>query len=70
MFTVTGRDRRIGKELRGGTLSWIDTDEGRYLAVSRPPADDGQVRSTFSPADHVRLVHQLGEMIESVAPRR
>lgn len=70
MFTVSGRDRRIGKELRGGTLSWIDTDEGRYLAVSRPPGDDGQVRSTFSPADHVRLVHQLGEMIESVAPRR
>jgi hypothetical protein len=70
MFTVTGRDRRIGKELRGGTLTWIDTDEGRYLAMSRPPGEDGQVRSTFSPADQARLAHQLGEMIESVAPRR
>jgi hypothetical protein len=70
MFTVSGRDRRIGKELRGGTLTWIDTDEGRYLAVSRPPGEDGQVRSTFSPADQARLVHQLGELIESVAPRR
>jgi hypothetical protein len=70
MFSVTGRDRRIGKELRGGTLTWIDTDDGRYLAMSRPPGEDGQIRSTFSPADPARLAHQLGEMIESVAPRR
>lgn len=70
MFTVSGRDRRTGKQLHGGTLTWIDTDEGRYLALARPPGEDGQVRSTFSPADSARLAHQLGEMIESVAPRR
>jgi hypothetical protein len=69
MFTVSGRDRRIGKERQGGHVSWIDTDAGRYLAVVRPPGDDGQVRSTFSPADANRMAHQLGELIASVAPR-
>lgn len=69
-FTVSGRDRRLGKELQGGQVTWIDTDAGRYLMVSRPPGEDGQVRSTFSPADAPRMAHQLGELIESVAPRR
>jgi hypothetical protein len=69
LFSVSGRDRRTGRERQGGHLTWIDTEDGRYLALARPPGDDGQVRSTFSPADHVRLTHQLGELIESVAPR-
>lgn len=69
-FTVSGRDRRMGRELRGGNLTWIDTDAGRYLTLARPPGEDGQVRCTFSPADSARLAHSLGEMIESVAPRR
>lgn len=69
-FAVSGRDRRTGKELRGGSLTWIDTDAGRYLTLSRPAGEDGQVRSTFSPADSTRLAQQLGEMIESVAPAR
>jgi hypothetical protein len=69
-FAVSGRDRRTGKELRGGNLTWIDTDAGRYLTLSRPVGGDGQVRSTFSPADQARLVLTLGEMIESVAPGR
>ena len=67
-FSVSGRDRRTGKELRGGNLTWIDTDAGRYLTLSRPAGEDGQVRSTFSPADSSRLALTLGEMIESVAP--
>jgi hypothetical protein len=69
-FTVSGRDRRMGRELRGGNLTWIDTDAGRYLTLARPPGEDGQVRCTFSPADSARLAQALGEMIESVAPRR
>jgi ESX secretion-associated protein EspG len=69
-FAVSGRDRRTGKELHGGSLTWIDTDAGRYLTLSRPVGEDGQVRSTFSPADSTRLTQQLGEMIESVAPAR
>lgn len=65
-FTVSGRDRNTGREVRGGGLTWMDTDAGRYLTLSRPPGEDGQVRSTFSPADSARLTHQLGEMIEQV----
>jgi hypothetical protein len=69
-FSVSGRDRRTGKELRAGNLTWLDTDAGRYLTLARPVRSDGQVRTTFSPADSTRLVLTLGEMIESVAPAR
>ena len=68
-FAVSGRDRH-GRELRAGGVTWMDTDAGRYLSLSRPPGEDGSISSTFSPADSGRLVHALGEMIESVAPRR
>lgn len=70
LFAVSGRDRRTGLERKGGHVTWIDTDAGRYLAVVRPPGEDGQVRSTFSPADAGRLTQQLGELIEAAAPRR
>jgi hypothetical protein len=69
LFTVSGRDRRTGRERTGGHLTWIDTEEGRYLMVSRAPGDDGQVRSTFSPADQFRITQRLAELIEGVAPR-
>lgn len=69
-FTVSGKDRRTGLERQGGQVMWIDTDAGRYLSVNRPPGEDGQVRGTFSPADSARLAQQLGQLIESVAPRR
>jgi ESX secretion-associated protein EspG len=69
-FTVSGRDKWSNRETKGGGLTWLDTDVGRYLTVTRPPGDDGQVRSTFSPADTARMTRQLGELIESVAPRR
>jgi hypothetical protein len=68
-FAVSGRDRN-GHEVRAGGLTWLDTDAGRYLSLSRPPDEDGAVTSTFSPADSTRLTHSLGEMIESVAPGR
>lgn len=68
-FAVSGRDRH-GREVQAGGLMWLDTDAGRYLSLSRPPDEDGAVTSTFSPADPARLTHSLGEMIESVAPRR
>ncbi|MBC6446662.1 ESX secretion-associated protein EspG [Actinokineospora xionganensis] len=67
MFTVTTRGRR-GRQADAGTVSWIDTDAGRYLSLSRP-SPDGSIRATYSPADSVRLTQQLGELIESVAPR-
>lgn len=68
-FAVTGRDK-FGREVRAGGLNWLDTDQGRYLSLSRPPDETGAINCTFSPADSNRLTQQLGEMIESVAPRR
>jgi ESX secretion-associated protein EspG len=70
LFSVSGMDRRTGLERKGGHVTWIDTDTGRYLAVVRPPRADGQVRSTFSPADAGRLTQQLAELIEDAAPKR
>lgn len=68
-FAVSGRGRH-GREIRAGGLNWLDTDQGRYLTLSRPPDETGAVDCTFSPADSARLTHQLGQMIESVAPDR
>jgi len=67
-FSVSGRDRH-GKEIRAGGVGWFDTDAGRYLSLTRPPGDDGQIHGTFSPADSGRLTQQLGQLIQSVAPR-
>jgi ESX secretion-associated protein EspG len=65
-FAVTGRDR-YGKEIRAGELGWYDTDAGRYLNLSQPPGDDGQIHNSFAPADSTRLTRQLNHLIESVA---
>jgi ESX secretion-associated protein EspG len=68
-FAVSARDRH-GREVRAGGLTWLDTDAGRYLTLSRPEDAEGAVTGTIFPADTARLTQQLGEMIESVAPER
>jgi len=68
-FAVSGRDR-AGREVRAGGLTWLDTDAGRYLTLTRAQSEEDEVSCTLTPADSARLTHQLGEMIESVAPRR
>lgn len=67
-FVVSGRDQR-GREMRVGELGWLDTDAGRYLNLSRPPGDDGQIHGTVSPADAARLTQHLGHLIETAARR-
>jgi len=67
-FAVLGKDR-YNREFRTGEVGWFDTDAGRYLNLSRPPGDDGQVHGTFSPADPPRLTRALSELIEAAAPR-
>ena len=67
-FTVSGRDR-AGREIRGGDIGWFDTDAGRYLSLTQPTTDDGQIHGTFSPADAPRLIQQLGQLIAAVSPR-
>lgn len=67
-FSVSGRDR-VGREIRAGEIGWFDTDAGRYLNLSRPPGEDGQVHGTISPADAGRLTQQLGQLVESALRR-
>lgn len=67
-FSVSGKDRN-GKESDAGTVGWFDTDAGRYLNLTRPAGEDGQIHGTFSPADMGRLTQQLGQLIQAAAPR-
>lgn len=67
-FSVSGRDRH-GKEIQAGSIGWFDTDAGRYLSLTRPVGEDGQVHGTFSPADPARLTQQLGQLIQAAVPR-
>jgi len=60
-FVVSAVDRD-GRESRAPGLSWLDTEEGRYMAQADPEQGGG----TFAPADTVRLVQQLESLIESV----
>ena len=61
---VSGRDRHR-TEIQAPGLNWIDTDAGRYLA--RADTGNGPTSSTFFPADHARLTHQLSDLIATVA---
>lgn len=65
---VSGRDRR-GTEVQAPSLNWIDTDAGRYLARADHHGD-GPTGSTFFPADHARLTHQVNELLATVGSAR
>jgi hypothetical protein len=43
------------------TLAWLDTDAGRYLALTRPGPDAAGI--TYSPADGTRLTQQLADLL-------
>jgi hypothetical protein len=60
-FVVSAMDRD-GRETRAPGLSWLDTEEGRYMAQAHPDMDGG----TFAPADTVRLVQQLDDLIAAL----
>ncbi|ALG14162.1 ESX secretion-associated protein EspG [Kibdelosporangium phytohabitans] len=60
-FVVSAMDRS-GRETRAPGLSWLDTEDGRYMAQAHP--DDGG--GTFAPADTVRLVQQLEDLMSSL----
>ncbi|RSM84266.1 ESX secretion-associated protein EspG [Kibdelosporangium aridum] len=60
-FVVSLMDRD-GRETRAPGLSWLDTEDGRYMAQAHP--DDGG--GTFAPADTIRLVQQLENLMESL----
>jgi ESX secretion-associated protein EspG len=59
-FTVLGHNRSMAPQ-----LVWFDTDNGRYLAYSRP-GPDGRPWTTCTPADPARIGHQLVALINTV----
>ncbi|MCE7005420.1 ESX secretion-associated protein EspG [Kibdelosporangium philippinense] len=61
-FVVSVMDRD-GRESKAPGLSWLDTEDGRYMAQAHP--DDGG--GTFAPADTIRLVQQLEDLMASLA---
>jgi hypothetical protein len=61
-FVVSAMDN-AGHETRAPGLSWLDTEEGRYMAQAHPEQGGG----TFAPADTIRLVQQLEDLIATVA---
>jgi hypothetical protein len=61
-FTVTARGRH-GREGEPLTLSWLDTDAGRY-AVIPSTGPDGRLHVTYTPADLARLHQGLTRLVE------
>jgi hypothetical protein len=57
-FVVSAMDSN-GRETRAPGLSWLDTEEGRYMAQAHPDEGGG----TFAPADTIRLVQQLEDLM-------
>jgi hypothetical protein len=62
--TVTGRSRN-GRESDPATMSWLDTDAGRY-AVLPTVGPDGRLHVTYSPADQARLDQSLSRLVEQM----
>lgn len=54
---LIGTPTRAGRPGPSDTLSWIDTDAGRY-AVTTTIGSDGRLHVTYLPADNARI-HQL-----------
>jgi ESX secretion-associated protein EspG len=61
---VFTRDAR-GQDGEPVTVSWLDTDAGRYLALpERGP--DGRLHVSYAPADHARLAQTLERLVSRV----
>lgn len=63
-LTVTGRNRN-GRETEPTTMSWLDTDAGRY-AVLPSIGPDGRTHVTYTPADLARLDQALSRLVADV----
>lgn len=61
-LTVTTRNRN-GRESEPMTMSWLDTDAGRY-AVLPSIGPDGRTHVTYTPADLARLDQALSRLVD------
>jgi hypothetical protein len=64
-LTVTARSRngRLGEPM---TMSWLDTDAGRY-AVLPTTAADGRLHVTYTPADLPRMSQSLSRLVDQLS---
>jgi hypothetical protein len=60
--TVTARNRN-GREGEPLTMSWLDTDAGRY-GVLPSTGPDGRLHVTYTPADLARLDQSLSRLVQ------
>ncbi|SDD88194.1 ESX secretion-associated protein EspG [Actinokineospora iranica] len=63
-YFVVNRGRR-----RTQGLTWVDTDAGRYLGLSRTD-QRGDTNVTYFPADSERVARKLGELVDELAQAR
>jgi hypothetical protein len=61
-LTVTTRNRN-GRESEPTTMTWLDTDAGRY-AVLPTIGPDGRTHITYTPADQARLDQALSYLVD------
>jgi hypothetical protein len=61
-FAVTARGRN-GREGEPLTMSWLDTDGGRY-AVLPSTGPDGRLHVTYTPAELARLDQSLSRLVQ------
>lgn len=59
---LIGTPARAGWPGASETLSWIDTDAGRY-AVTSTPGPDGRPHVTYLPADLARIEHHIHRLV-------
>lgn len=60
--TVTARSRN-GRESDPATMSWLDTDAGRYVVLPTV-GPDGRLHVTYAPADQAKLDQSLSRLVE------
>lgn len=65
-FTVASVGRN-GRETAPVTMTWLDTDAGRY-AILRSTTADGTTNVTYLPADRARIEQNLSWLLSQVAP--
>ncbi|MGQ0837979.1 ESX secretion-associated protein EspG [Actinokineospora sp.] len=54
---------------RAPGLSWMDTDAGRYLCLTRAE-ERGDTNVTYFPADAERVAHKVGELVDTLRRTR
>lgn len=63
-LTVTARNPH-GRDSEPATLSWLDTDAGRYMVLPTT-GPDGRLHVTYTPADLAKLDQTLTRLVQTM----